>query len=113
MSANQISNDGSLRGFPMYVYADGSTALQFKNLCGVLKNQLYMSNTTVTSIALSTSNSYPVINGTFQLLVGEKHQFSVLPIRVPTLLGCCAVKASTYHMTSIATCRQVPTTDSR
>lgn len=61
--ATQESVDGSLRGFPMHAYST-SNALQFTNLCGVLKLQLQKSDVTVTSIALTTDQT---INGTYQV----------------------------------------------
>ena len=61
--ATQESVDGSLRGFPMHAYST-SNALQFTNLCGVLKLHLQKSDVTVTSIALTTDQT---INGTYQV----------------------------------------------
>ena len=61
--ATQESADGSLRNFPMHAYST-SNALQFTNLCGVLKLRLQKSNVTVTSIALTTEQT---INGTYQV----------------------------------------------
>ena len=61
--ATQESVDGSLRDFPMHAYST-SNALQFTNLCGVLKLHLQKSDVTVTSIALTTDQT---INGTYQV----------------------------------------------
>ena len=61
--ATQESVDGSLRNFPMHAYST-SNALQFTNLCGVLKLHLQKSDVTVTSIALTTDQT---INGTYQV----------------------------------------------
>ena len=61
--ATQESVDGSLRDFPMHAYST-SIALQFTNLCGVLKLHLQKSDVTVTSIALTTDQT---INGTYQV----------------------------------------------
>ena len=62
LPTTQESDDGSLRGFPMHAYADGSTNLQFHNLCGVLKLNLQKTGVSVTSITLTVNEP---INGTY------------------------------------------------
>ena len=69
LPATQVSEDGSLRNFPMYAWADGTTNLQFRNLCGVLKLNLQKTGVTVTSIALTVNSP---INGDYTL----RNQFS-------------------------------------
>ena len=64
LPATQVSEDGSLRGFPMYAWADGTTNLQFRNLCGVLKLNLQKTGMTVASIALTVNSP---INGDYTL----------------------------------------------
>ena len=68
LPSTQESEDGSLRGFPMHAYSVGSTNLQFRNLCGVLKLNLQKSDVTVTSIALTMDQKingiYDVVNPT-------------------------------------------------
>ena len=64
LPTTQESEDGSLRGFPMHAYADGSTNLQFHNLCGVLKLNLQKTGVTVTSISLTMNET---INGTYNV----------------------------------------------
>lgn len=62
LPATQVSEDGSLRGFPMHAYSRESTNLQFRNLCGVLKLNLQKTGVTVTSIALTMDDP---INGVY------------------------------------------------
>ena len=64
ISPEQESEDGSLRGFPMHAYSEGSTNLQFRNLCGVLKLVLQKPGVTVTSIALTVDQK---INGMYDV----------------------------------------------
>ena len=64
LPTTQESEDGSLRGFPMHAYAEGSTNLQFHNLCGVLKLNLQKTEVTVTSISLTMNEP---INGTYNV----------------------------------------------
>ena len=64
ISAEQESEDGSLWGFPMHAYSEGSTNLQFRNLCGVLKLVLQKPGVTVTSIALTVDQK---INGIYDV----------------------------------------------
>ena len=64
LPTTQESVDGSLRGFPMHAYSEGSTNLQFRNLCGVLKLVLQKPGVTVTSIALTMDQK---INGIYDV----------------------------------------------
>ena len=48
----QVTEDGSLTGFPMYAESDG-TNLDFKNLCGVLRMRLQKSGVSVTAIEVT------------------------------------------------------------
>ncbi len=64
LPATQESEDGSLRGFPMHAYANGSKNLQFRNLCGVLKVNLQKTGVTVTSIKLTMGSP---INGDYEV----------------------------------------------
>lgn len=48
----QVTEDGSLTGFPMYAQGS-STNLNFKNLCGVLRMRLQKSGVSITSIEVT------------------------------------------------------------
>ena len=48
----QVTTNGSLTGFPMYTESSG-TALDFKNLCGILRLRLQKSGVSVTAIEIT------------------------------------------------------------
>ncbi|MBR3412914.1 MAG: hypothetical protein IKG81_09535 [Bacteroidales bacterium] len=48
----QVTTDGSLTGFPMYTESNG-TALDFKNLCGILRLRLQKNGVSVTAIEVT------------------------------------------------------------
>lgn len=48
----QVTTDGSLTGFPMYAENNG-TALDFKNLCGVLRLRLKKNGVSITAIEIT------------------------------------------------------------
>lgn len=48
----QVTEDGSLTGFPMYTESNG-TNLDFKNLCGVLRMRLQKSGVSITAIEVT------------------------------------------------------------
>ena len=79
LPATQESEDGSLRGFPMHAYANGSKNLQFRNLCGVLKVNLQKTGVTVTSIKLTMGSP---INGDYTVndMLSNQATLSSTPI---------------------------------
>lgn len=48
----QVTTNGSLTGFPMYTESNG-TALDFKNLCGILRLRLQKSGVSITAIEIT------------------------------------------------------------
>ena len=79
LPATQESEDGSLIGFPMHAYANGSKNLQFRNLCGVLKVNLQKTGVTVTSIRLTMGSP---INGDYTVndMLSNQATLSSTPI---------------------------------
>lgn len=79
LPATQESEDGSLSGFPMHAYANGSKNLQFRNLCGVLKVNLQKTGVTVTSIKLTMDSP---INGDYEVndLLSNEASLASTPI---------------------------------
>ena len=79
LPATQESEDGSLIGFPMHAYANGSKNLQFRNLCGVLKVNLQKTGVTVTSIRLTMGSP---INGDYTVndILSNQATLSSTPI---------------------------------
>lgn len=63
LPAVQVTNDGSLVGFPMYAESEDNH-LAFKNLCGLLKLHLTKANTSISSIEVTASCE---INGNYSL----------------------------------------------
>ena len=64
LPTTQVSEDGSLRNFPMHSVNLSGPNLQFHNLCGLLKINLQETGKTITSIALTTDQA---INGRYEV----------------------------------------------